>query len=219
MRGARLHQLALVPGILGYSLLVHYSNLGTAPAALGAALAIAPLLTAPALWAWRSRWRWWALPLLLAAAGAAVWGSWSRIERHFDWIYLWQQCALYAALALLFGRTLLPGQISLCTRWATLVHGELPQNAVRYTRAVTAVWTAFFIAVVVASVALYAFSARATWSLFSNFLILPLAVLLFMAEYLLRRRALPHMPRATLHEMAQLYAAESQALSRRPPSS
>jgi uncharacterized membrane protein len=213
MSSARLRPIALATVILGYALLVHYSNLSGAPKALGAALALAPLLAVLMIGAWQARWRWVLIPLLLGGTAALLVASWAQIEQHFGWIYLWQQCAVYAALALAFGRSLLPGRIPLCTRWATIVHGALPEEARRYTRAVTNMWALFFVAVIVASVALYLLASRAAWSLFSNFLVLPLAMVVFAAEYRLRRRALPNMRRATLREMARAYAAESQSLT------
>jgi uncharacterized membrane protein len=217
--GLPLRPLILAAAVLAYASLVHYSNRDAAPPALGAVLAVAPLLAVLVLWLWRARARALLLPLALAAAGALLWLLWSPIERHFDWIYLWQQCAAYAALGLAFGRTLLPGQVPLCTRWATAVHGSLPEDARRYTRAVTAVWTGFFGAVILLSVALYLLGPRSLWSLFSNFLILPLAVLLFAGEYTLRRRRLPHMQRASLAEMARLYLADRPTVTsgRTPP--
>jgi uncharacterized membrane protein len=217
--GPRLRPIVLAAAVLAYASLVHYSNRDAAPAALGAVLAVAPLLALLALWLWRAPARAVLLPLALAAAGALLWLLWSPIERHFDWIYLWQQCAACAALGLAFGRTLLPGQVPLCTRWATVVHGSLPDDARRYTRAVTAVWTSFFGAVILLSVALYLLAPRSLWSLFSNFLILPLAVLLFAGEYLLRRRRLPQMQRASLAQMARLYLAEPPTVTsgRTPP--
>jgi len=75
---------------------------------------------------------------------------------------------------------------------------------VRYTRSVTRLWAAFFVLVTVATLLLYLLAPRSVWSLFVNFLILPAAVLLFAAELLWRRRALPHAAHASLRDMAQL---------------
>jgi uncharacterized membrane protein len=190
--------------LLAYALLVHYSNIGKAPPMLGALLALAPLLLVLATGLQRLRWRGVALPLMLAGCALLLWRLWAQIERHFDWIYLCQQCALYAALAAAFGRTLLPGQTPLCTRWAALVHGPLAAETLRYTRSVTWLWTAFFALIVIATLLLYWFARRSVWSLFVNFLILPAAALLFAAEFLWRRRSLPNAQHATLREMARL---------------
>lgn len=200
----RRRQLVWGVLLLSYALLMHYSNLGRAPPLLGALLALAPPLLVLASGLGRLRWRIVVLPLTLIGCGVLLWRLWGQIERHFDGIYLCQQCALYAALAAAFGRTLLPGQIPLCTRWATRVHGTLSTETRRYTRAVTLLWTAFFVLVVAATLLLYLFAPRSLWSLFVNFLILPAAVLLFAAEFLWRRRALPNAQHASLHDMAQL---------------
>lgn len=191
--------------LLSYALLAHYSNIGKAPPLLGALLALAPLLAVLATGLRRLRWRIVALPLLLACT-LLLWRLWDQIERHFDWIYLLQQCALYAALAATFGRTLLAGQTPLCSRWAALVHGPLPTETLRYTRAVTWVWTAFFALVALATLLLYGLAPRSVWSLFVNFLILPAAVLLFAAEFLWRRRSLPNAQHASLRDMVQLFS-------------
>lgn len=210
MTALRWRRLALAVLLLAYALLVHYSNLGTAPPALGAALALAPLLLALAATLRRRR----ALTLALAIATAALllWRLWGEIEQHFVWIYLCQQCALYAALGLAFGRTLLPGQMPLCSRWAALLHGALTTEALRYTRAVTRLWALFFAALVAATLLLYLYAPHRVWSLFVNFLILPAAVLLFAAEWLWRRRALPNLQHASLRDMAQLLGQGSKLL-------
>jgi len=204
MSSARWRQLAGGVLLVSYALLVHYSNLGTAPPMLGAVLALAPLLLVLFSWLYRLRWRGVALPLVLGACAWLLWRLWPQIEQHFDWIYLCQQCALYAALAAAFGRTLLPAQVPLCTRWAALVHGPLSPETLRYTRAVTLLWTLFFAAVVAATVLLYLYARHSVWSLFVNFLILPAALLLFALEFLWRRRSLPQLAHASLRQMAQV---------------
>jgi uncharacterized membrane protein len=189
--------------LLGYALLVHYSNLGKAPPVLGALLALTPLLLLVGALR-RLRGAAVLLPLSLLAVALLMGLLWHQIERHFDWIYLCQQCGLYAALSAVFARTLRPGQIPLCTRWATLVHGTLGAETRRYTRAVTLLWTAFFAAVALATLLLYLWAPRSVWSLFVNFLILPAALVLFAAEFLWRRRSLPNARHASLRDMAQL---------------
>jgi len=198
----RWRQLVWGVTLVAYALLVHYSNLGRAPPVLGAFLALAPLLLLFVTGLKRLHGRVLALPLL--AVSVLLWRLWPQIERHFDWIYLCQQCALYAALAAAFGRTLLPGQVPLCTHWATLVHGPLPTETLRYTRAVTWVWAVFFTLVAVATVLLYVLVRRSVWSLFVNFLVMPGVVLLFATEFLWRRRSLPNAQHASLRDMVRL---------------
>lgn len=215
MTARRWRQLLGGVLLLSYALLVHYSNLGRTPPLLGALLALAPLLLLLASGLRRAHWS--TVALVLTAGALLLWGAWGALERHFDWIYLGQQCALYAALALAFGRSLRPGQTPLCTRWATRLRGPLNPEALRYTRAVTRLWTAFFTLVVAATLLLYGLAARSVWSLFVNLLILPAALLLFVAEFLWRRRSLPDTQHASLRDMTRLFADLSQ-LWRRAPS-
>jgi uncharacterized membrane protein len=48
-------------------------------------------------------------------------------------------------LAFFFGRTLRPGQEALITRIARVSDPALPAHLVRYTRGLTAVWSAYFV--------------------------------------------------------------------------
>jgi uncharacterized membrane protein len=179
--------------------------LGAAP--LGASLAIAPLLFAALLLARRTPWP--RIGLLLASllAGAVLVESWSHIEHNFPLMFMLQESGVYLILALGFGRSLLSGQTPLCTRWATMVHGPLSEPVERYTRSVTLAWTMFFVAISLTSVLLYAFAPLRIWSIFSNFLTLPLAALMFAIEYELRRHRLPWMQRASLADTARAYFA------------
>jgi len=203
----RLRQVVVALTLLTYAVLEQYSNSAGAPAALGAGLAVAPLLLALALVALQAPRPVPALSALLLAAAVVLPPLWRGIELHYARLYLLQQCGIYLTLAAIFGRTLLPGRVPLCTQWALRVHGQLEGRVQRYTRGVTLAWTLFFLGVVSGDLVLFATVARAIWSLFANFLVLPLAVLLFAVEYQLRRRRLPAMPRASLAQMLSAYLA------------
>jgi uncharacterized membrane protein len=86
-----------------------------------------------------------------------------------------------------------------------MVHGPLPPDVQRYTRAVTAAWTVFFVSISLLSAALYTWAPLRVWSVFANFLTLPLAALMFLGEYALRQRVLPSMRRITLRDTARAY--------------
>jgi uncharacterized membrane protein len=191
--------------ILIYAVLAHYSNANPAARPLGAVLAVAPLLLALALAIRRSAHPLIASVLLAPVCAAALIVSWRYVEGNFALVILLQQCGAYLMLAVIFGRTLGPGQVALCTRWATALQGQLPAGAQRYTRAVTAAWTGFFISIAALSALLYSFAPLRVWSVFSNFLTLPLAVLMFVGEYALRQRLLPSMRRITLADTARAY--------------
>jgi uncharacterized membrane protein len=149
-----------------------------------------------------------------AIALAAAWIGWSGIERHFMDLFFVEHAGMMLALAILFGRTLLPGREPLCTRFARLVHGTLEPRVVVYTRKLTLTWAAFFAAIFTASCALYAAHLLEAWSLLANILTPILVAGFFLVEYALRRRALPGHPGvgilAAVHAFRR-HVAESQA--------
>jgi uncharacterized membrane protein len=200
-----LRRALIAASILIYALLAHYSNATAGAHGLGAALAVGPLLLALAVAVRRSPHPLIATVLLAPLSAALLLLSWGHIERNFTLMILLQQCGAYLMLALVFGRSLMRGELPLCTRWATMVHGPLPGDVQRYTRAVTAAWTGFFISIGLLSALLYAWAPLRVWSLFSNFLTLPLAALMFLGEYALRQRLLPSMRRITLRDTARAY--------------
>jgi uncharacterized membrane protein len=71
------------------------------------------------------------------------------------------------------------------------VHAPLTPRHEIYARQVTVAWTVFFAAMALISTALFFAAPLATWSVFANFMTLPLVALMFIAEYLVRRRLLP----------------------------
>ena len=95
-------------------------------------------------------------------------------------------------LAWFFGHTLAPGREALVTRFARLEHGQPDPQMVVYTRRLTGVWTLFFLAMAIVSVALAASGAREAWVWFTaagNYLCVGA---LFAIEYGYRRRRFPH---------------------------
>jgi uncharacterized membrane protein len=193
--------------IVIYALLEHHTNTTGGSSALGAALAIAPLLLALVLMARRTPTP--KLTLLLTCLLGAVLVKlyWHQIERNFPLMYLLQEVGVYAVLAFGFGRSLMAGQVPLCTHWASVLHGTLSEPVRRYTRGVTLAWTLFFIAISLTSALIYLLAPLRVWSFFSNFMTLPLAALMFGVEYELRRRRLPWMQRANLADTARAYFA------------
>jgi uncharacterized membrane protein len=193
--------------IVLYALLDHIANTTPGTAPLGAALAVTPLMLAWLLFARRLGRPWISLPLALVVAAAVLDSGWGQIERNFPLMFMLQEAGVYLMLAFGFGRSLLAGQVPLCTHWASMIHGPLSEPVLRYTRSVTLAWTIFFVAISLASALLYVLAPLRVWSLFSNFLTLPLAALMFAIEYELRRRRLPWMQRATLADTARAYLA------------
>ncbi len=129
-----------------------------------------------------------------------LWGFWETLERNFGWVYFIQHAGIYVMLAALFGVTLTRGRQPLCTRLAEAVRGSLDSEVVRYTRKVTLAWTLFFLGMSLISTVLFLFGTMEAWSVFANFLSLPLVLLMFVAEHLVRLRKLPHLEQHSIME-------------------
>jgi uncharacterized membrane protein len=194
--------------VLGYAILAHYTNSHAGAKPLGAVLAIAPPLALALGLAWRSAYR--LISLTLAALVAAlIFSHWQILEANYPLVYLLEEVGLYALLSLTFARSLVHGRVAVCTYWADLVQGPLPAVVVRYTRKTSAAWALFFALIAAVSLALYQWSPLRVWSAFSNFVTLPLVVLMFIGEYAVRRRALPPAHRTGLWASVRAYLDSS----------
>ncbi len=186
--------ILLVVLSLGAALLAHLAIVQRFPRAVGAVISLVP---AALLLGWmlrRSARRAlvWGAALL---AGAAVWIGWEPLQRHFPDLFFVEHVGSNLALAFVFGRTLAAGREPLCTRFARLMHETLPPEVVRYTRGITVAWTIFFVVLATVSVALYAGGFLAAWSMLATLLSPVLLALMFVGEYAVRLRALPHWER------------------------
>jgi uncharacterized membrane protein len=132
----------LLLGSLGAAYVVASHWLMTrAPASeWNAVLVVGPMLVALALYAWRRRQH-----LLGGAASLALLAlvglGWRGGGVAPATLYLMQHVAIHAALAALFGLTLLPGREALITGLARRVHGRLTPAMAAYSRRVTLAWT------------------------------------------------------------------------------
>jgi uncharacterized membrane protein len=95
----------------------------------------------------------------------------------------------------------------LCTQLADKIHGPLSAAELRYTRKVTIAWVVFFLLNMAVTGLLFAFAPLRIWSLFANFLSVPLILLMFGAEYTVRRRALPQVQTSSLIATLRMYFA------------
>lgn len=182
--------LGIAALLIGYPLLAHYTNESAPSGKLGALVAIAPVVLIALALAWRSSRRFIMLGVLLLLC-VALWAGWSALERHFGLVYWLQHVGLQLILFMTFARTLIAGRQPLCARFAQAVHAQVtPQHAI-YARQVTIAWSLFFVAMALASTLLFFLAPLATWSVFANFLTLPLVALMFIAEYWVRRWVLP----------------------------
>jgi uncharacterized membrane protein len=192
MAGHIVRGLIIAALVIGYALLAHYTNDSAHNGSLGALVAIAPLILIALVLAWRTLHRFHTLGLLVLLC-VALWAVWPALERHFGLVYWLQHAGIQLILFMTFGRTLIAGRQPLCTRFAESVHAPLTPRHEIYARQVTLAWTLFFAAMALASTLLFFLAPLATWSVFANFLTLPLVGLMFIAEYLVRRRVLPEM--------------------------
>ncbi len=145
--------------------------------------------------------------LLLTALGlAAVWYWQAALARRIDYVYLAQHAGAHLVLGILFARTL--GRRhgpALISRLATRIHGPLPPAIARYTRQVTLGWTAYFLAMALASVVLFATASLGAWSVLANLVTLPLIIAGFLFEYLLRHRLHPDFEHVSIFEGIRAY--------------
>ncbi|MBY0268429.1 MAG: hypothetical protein K2X06_00990 [Burkholderiales bacterium] len=190
LRVARWLGIAVL--VIAYPLLAHYTNASAQHGNLGALVAIVPVVLVALVLAWRSARR---LPMLVAVLllCVALWAGWPALEHHFGVVYWLQNTGVLLVLCLVFGRTLAAGQKPLCTRFAEAVHAPLTPRHEIYARQVTVAWTLFFAAMALISTGLFFLAPLATWSVFANFMTLPLVALMFIVEYRVRIRVLPHM--------------------------
>jgi uncharacterized membrane protein len=203
---ARLQLAAVIVFLAAYSGLSHYSTLHPQAHDLGAALALAPMLSIGFFLFWR-----WTGALQAGLAAAAAWlvlrHYWPLLTQNFTLLYLLQECGFSAIMAAGFGRSLLEGRVPLCTQLADRLHGPLSLRELRYTRYVTAAWAIYFLLNMAVTFLLFEFAPLRIWSLFVNFCSLPLILLMFAAEYAVRRRALPTRAHGGLMATLRVYFA------------
>ena len=108
-------------------------------------------------------------------------------------------------LSVRLGRTSAAGRESTRTYFARLVQGALTPALERYTRQITQAWVMFFALMTVVSTLLYWAAPLEVWSLFANFFTGPLIGLMFVGEYIVRRRVLPHMQHAHILDAVKVF--------------
>ena len=106
--------------------------------------------------------------------------------------------SIYASLLASFALTLRPGHMPLITAMALKLQDDVSPELAAYTRKVTIAWSVFFAAQLALSMSLFCFAPLTWWSFFVNILDIPLVILMFAAEYLVRLRCLLHPPRHSL---------------------
>lgn len=176
--------------VLGYALLANYTLQSKEYAAIGAIVALIPIFISCALLAFRSRRRYLMLGLL-ALICPLFWFAWEYFKLHYNWVYWLMHESFQLLLLITFARTLMAGKQPLCTQFATIVHESITLEHAAYTRKITVAWALFFASILLISNILFFFYPIKIWSIFVNFLYLPLVVLMFVVEYMVRQWVLP----------------------------
>lgn len=200
-----LRDASVVAVFVAYPILAHLVAAAPPTAHLGiVAFAVAPLVVALALVGWHAGFR--IVTLLACAACGALLVLYSGvIGRNLGLVYFIQATCTNAALAIVFGRTLVADREPLCTRFARMVRGTLDTRVERYTRQVTIAWTLFFVAMMAVSIMLFLVTPIGVWSTFSNLLMMPLVALMFIVEYAIRIRMFPDLPHQPIIESLRAY--------------
>lgn len=201
---------ATVVLLLGWILASHLGSTGRGPMDLHVGVAIAPLIAALAIAVARLP-----RPLLKALAWLAVAGVlallWPWLRTQVATLYFVQHVGIHAALASLFGLSLLgPGEAVITRLARIVVSPELSPGNLRYTRRATAAWALFFVVNGLVSVVLFAWAPREIWSLHANVLTGPLLGLMFLVEMLIRRFVLPPHERPSLMAVVRAWRLDSE---------
>lgn len=174
-------------------------------------LVLGPMTGAILAGLWRAGLRWLAAFLALLAGALLVQAL--RGEAFApEPLYLAQHAGMHLALAVWFAATLRPGDVPLITRLARRLHPLTPAMA-GYARRSTVAWVAYFLAMTLASLALYRWASFPVWTVFAN-VVTPLAVLLmFVGEFLLRYRLHPEFERVSFGSAWRAWQQEEARLA------
>ncbi len=104
----------------------------------------------------------------------------------------------FAFMAYLFGSTLRAGSEPLIGRIARKEHPDVTPDIARYTRRLTGLWSASFVALFVTAFALATFLPVAAWSRWISGLGFFVPASLILGEFTYRRHRFPHRERGSL---------------------
>lgn len=195
--------------IVTYALLVHHANKSAHPSALGAVLALIPLFIIVITYAWNTKLRVVGIFSLLIFFSIS-WFTWTFIKLHTGLIFWMLDVGLMVTLLLTFGQTLLSGRKPLCVHFAEIINrGTLPPEHENYARKVTVAWVVFFALIITTSTLLFFLAPLPIWSFFVNLLTLPLVLLMFIAEFIIRKRLLTDLPTGNVFDALHAYLDKS----------
>lgn len=205
-----LRWLGISAVVIGYAILANYTNQTSQTGPLGVLVALAPLALTALVLIFKSTQRILTLALV-ALAVTALWLLWPMLTQHYGWIYWLEHESLQWVLFLTFARTLFAQRQPLCTQFASILHGPLTPAHARYAHQATIAWTVFFAVMILTSTGLFFMQPIAVWSIFANFIFLPLVVLMFIVEYIVRKRALPDIEHASILDAVRTFMQHSKS--------
>lgn len=191
----RLKWAGTILVVTGYAVIANYTNQSIQHDVLGVLVAIAPIVLAIIFLMWQSRlWAFWqraGLCALVVIGCVALSLIWSQLKQHYGWVYWLEHESLQLILFFTFARTLTGKSVPLCTQFAQTMHGELTPAHECYARNATIAWALFFGIIIMISSTLFFMYPIGIWSIFANFIYLPLVALMFLIEFIVRKRILP----------------------------
>lgn len=203
------HGLSVMVMIVTYAVLVHHVNASGEASTLGAMLALVPIFLLIITVAVKATSRVAGVGLLLFS-GIASWLVWPLIKQYTGFVFWIQDIGLLLVLLITFGWTLQKGRKPLCVHFAEMINnGALPVEHERYAHKVTVAWVVFFTMMMMTSTLLFFMAPLATWSIFVNFLTLPLVALMFIVEFMVRRRVLADLPTGHILDAVRAYLNKS----------
>lgn len=201
--------LGITVTIVAYAVLVHHVNTSGQASQLGAMLALAPIFLLAITFAWKASSRLIGISALLMLCLVSGF-AWPLIRQHTGLIFWMQDISLMLVLLMTFGRTLQRDRKPLCVHFAEIINGgALPPAHERYAHKVTVAWVVFFAMIMITSTLLFFLAPLATWSIFVNFLTLPLVALMFIVEFMVRRRVLADLPAGRMLDAVRAYLNHS----------
>ena len=202
---------------IGFVALAHAAVTRGEPSSLGAIVSLVPLAVVLFIVLRRAGHRV-ALGLGVTLAAIALWLGWDELERHFPDLLFVEHAGMNLALAWVFGRTLREGREPLIRLFARIAHGnQVPPGIERYTRMLTLIWALFFATLFVVSALLYFGGFPKAWSFLANILSPILIATLFVIEYAVRMRVLPHVERVGILAGVRAFVHHMQAARAQAP--
>ncbi|HYN55358.1 MAG TPA: hypothetical protein VES38_11720 [Methylotenera sp.] len=205
-----MHGFSIALMIVIYAGLVHHVNVSGKVSILGAVLALIPIFLLVITFALHANSRIKGFGLL-AISAVFFWFAWPFVMQHTDYMFWIQDIGLMLILLLTFARTLQKDRKPLCVHFAEIINGDeaLPPAHVDYARQVTIAWVVFFAMIILISTLLFFLAPLTIWSIFVNFLTLPLVALMFIVEFMVRRRVLTDLPNGHMLDAVRAYLNNS----------